>query len=174
MELRKRHPRRRTDDVLWSLGTEVLMRFVTVLTLLALALVAPAGRVQAKTVRSPKAASKTPASKKPTSEQIVAAFQTFCQEWMQKLAVREHDNIANIKWHTGPDGVQGEYVGYTQDHTCVVKNEDKDPVGKIAYQEVRYEKRGATIAEAEKNLPHPLETTAVTELFRYEGGKWIY
>jgi len=150
------------------------MRFVTTLTLLALALVAPAGMVQAKTVKNHKAASEKEASEKPTPEQITEAFQTFCQEWMEKLAVREHDNIANIKWNTNPDGVQGEYVGYSQDHTCVVKNEDKDPVGKIAYQEVRYEKRGTTIAEAEKSPPHPVETTAVTELFRFEKGKWIY
>lgn len=150
------------------------MRFVIILTLLALGLVAPAGMVQAKTVKTPNAASKQATSEKPTPEQIAAAFQTFCQEWMQKLAVREHDNVANIKWITKPDGVQGEYVGYTQDHTCTVKNEDADPVGKIAYQEVRYEKRGTTIAEAENSPPHPVETTAVTELFRFEKGKWIY
>jgi hypothetical protein len=152
---------------------EVVMRLVAILTLFALALVAPAGTARAKTVKNRKAASKQQASK-PTPEQIAEAFQTFCQEWMQKLAVREHDNIANIKWGTKPDGVHGEYVGYTQDHTCMVKGEDGDPVGEIAYQEVRYEKRGPTIAEAEKSPPYPMETTAVTELFRFEKGKWIY
>ena len=150
------------------------MRFVTILTLLAFAFVAPAGMVQAKTVKNHKAASNKQASKKATPEQIAEAFQTFCQEWMQKLAVREHDNIANIKWDTEPDGVHGEYVGYTQDHTCTVKDEYRQPVGKIAYQEVRYEKRGGTVGEAEKSPPHPVETTAVTELFRFEKGKWIY
>jgi hypothetical protein len=150
------------------------MRFVTVLVLLALAYAAPTAMVQAKTVKNHKAAAKKPTAKKPTPEEITAAFQTFCQEWMQKLAVREHDNIANIKWDTKPDGVHGEYVGYTQDHTCVVKNEDQEPVGKIAYQEVRYEKRGTTIAEAEQSSPHPVETTAVTELFRFDKDKWIY
>jgi len=150
------------------------MRFVTIVILFALAFAATTGMVQAKTVKNHKAAAKKQTTKKPTPEQIDAAFQTFCQEWMQKLAVREHDNISNIKWNTKPDGVQGEYVGYTQDHTCVVKNEDADPVGKIAYQEVRYEKRGATIVEAEKSLPRPVEATAVTELFRFEKDKWIY
>ena len=150
------------------------MRFVAILALLALAFVIPTALVQAKTVKGHKAAAQKQTSKKATPEQVTEAFQTFCQEWMQKLAVRERDNIANIKWNTKPDGVQGEYVGYTQDHTCVVKNEDADPVGKIAYEEVRYEKRGATVAEAEKSPPHPVETTAVTELFHFENGKWIY
>jgi len=150
------------------------MRSVAIVALFALAFVIPTGMVQAKTVKNNKTAAKKQTSKKATPEQVTEAFQTFCQEWMQKLAVRERDNIANIKWNTKPDGVQGEYVGYTQDHTCVVKNEDTDPVGKIAYQEVRYEKRGATVAEAEKSPPHALETTAVTELFHFENGKWIY
>jgi hypothetical protein len=150
------------------------MRLVTILALFVLAFVIPIGRVQAEAVKHHKAASNKQTSKKATPEQVTGAFQTFCQEWMQKLAVRERDNIAHIKWSTKPDGVQGEYVGYTQDHTCVVKNEDTDPVGEIAYQEVRYEKRGATVAEAEQNPPRPVETTAVTELFHFEKGKWVY
>jgi hypothetical protein len=150
------------------------MRLVAILTLFALAFVIPTGTAQAEAAKKHKAASNKETSKKATPEQVTEAFQTFCQEWMQKLAVRERDNIANIKWNTKPDGVQGEYVGYTQDHTCVVKNEDTDPVGEIAYQEVRYEKRGATVAEAEQSPPHPVETTAVTELFHFEKGKWAY
>jgi len=150
------------------------MRFVAILTLLAFVLGAPAGMVQARTVKNHKAAATRQTEKKSTPEQITAAFQTFCQEWMQKLAVREHDNIANIKWETKPDGVHGEYVGYPQDHTCVVKNQDTEPVGKIAYQEVRYEKYGTTIAEAKNNPPRAIEATAVTELFRFEKDKWIY
>jgi hypothetical protein len=150
------------------------MRLVTVLILLAFAFAPPTGVAQGKMAKKHKAAAKKVTTSKLTPEQIVAAFQTFCQEWMQKLAAREHDNIANIKWNTRPDSVQGEYVGYTQDHTCTVKNEDTAPVGKIAYQEVRYEKRGATVAEAKNSPPHPVESTAVTELFRFEKDKWVY
>jgi hypothetical protein len=151
------------------------MRFSTLMTLLALALLAPSGTVQAKEAKAHKAAAAKPrASKKPAPEKVAQEFQTFCQEWMQKLAARERDNIKNIKWNTTPEGVKGEYVGYTQEHTCIVKDEYQEPVGEIIYQEVRYERRGATVAEAGNNPPRPLEVTAVTEIFRYEKGKWIY
>jgi hypothetical protein len=48
------------------------------------------------------------------------------------------------------------------------------PIGKITYLEVRYEKRGTTREEAEGNPAKPLETTEVTEIFRYAKGQWIY
>jgi hypothetical protein len=151
------------------------MRFSTMVTLLALALLVSSGTVRAQKAPARKAASAKPhAATKPSPEEVTQAFQTFCQEWMQKLEAREHDNIKNIKWNTTSEGVQGEYVGYTREHTCIVKDEYKEPVGEIIYQEVRYERRGATIAEAGNNPPRPLETTAVTEIFRYENGKWIY
>lgn len=149
------------------------MRVVTIVTLLALALVGPT-MVQAKTAKARRTAGKRPATKAVSPEKINQQFETFCQEWMQKLAAREHDNLSKIKWNSNSGGVEGEYVGYTQDHTCTVKGDDSAPVGKIAYQEVRYAKRGATIADAEKSPPQAMETTAVTELFRYEKGKWIY
>ena len=151
------------------------MRFSTMVTLLVFTLLSSLGSVQAQQAQARKAASPRPhASKKPSPEEIAQAFQTFCQEWMQKLEVRERDNISNIKWNTTPEGVQGEYVGYTREHSCIVKDEYKQPVGEIIYQEVRYERRGATIAEAGNNPPRPLEVTAVTEIFRYENGKWVY
>lgn len=151
------------------------MRFSTLVMLLVFALLAPSGSVQAQKAKARKAASAKPhASKKSAPEEVAQEFQTFCQEWMEKLEARERDNIKNIKWNTTSEGVQGEYVGYTREHTCIVKDEYKEPVGEVIYQEVRYERRGATIAEAGKNPPRPLETIAVTEIFRYENGKWIY
>jgi len=151
------------------------MRFSTLVMLLVFALLAPSESVQAQEAKARKAASARPhASKKPAPEEVAQAFQTFCQEWMQKLEARERDNISNIKWNTTSEDVQGEYIGYTREHTCIVKDEYKQPVGEVIYQEVRYERRGVTIAEAGKNPPRPLEAIAVTEIFRYENGKWIY
>ncbi|MFI5398519.1 MAG: hypothetical protein ACHQ9S_23560 [Candidatus Binatia bacterium] len=129
---------------------------------------------QAESVKVHKAAAHKQAVHKPSLEEVQQAFDVFCQEWMQKLAVREHDNIVHIHWDTKPDGVEGEYVGYTPDHTCVVKDGSIAPVGKIAYQEVRYAKRGKTVEEAQESPARPLETTAVTEIFRHDGVKWIY
>jgi hypothetical protein len=105
---------------------------------------------------------------------VASAFDNFCAEWMQKLEAREEANVSHIKWEPNGAGVQGAYVGYTQEHTCTLKDGQKVPVGKIMYQEVRYLKRGPTITEAQQSIPHPVETTAVTEIFGYDHGKWVY
>jgi hypothetical protein len=109
-----------------------------------------------------------------TPEEIHKAFDVFCDEWMQKLVARENDNVAHINWNTSSDGVEGEYVGYTSDHTCVVKDGSAVPVGKITYLEVLYAKRGKTIEEARQSPAQAVETTGVTEIFRYDRTKWIY
>ena len=110
------------------------------------------------------------------AEDPATAFEGFCSEWMQKLEEREQANVSHIKWESNADGVvQGLYVGYTHEHTCVTKDGTGSvPVGKISYREVRYEKRGGSIQEAEHSAPKPIEITEVTEIFRYSKGKWVY
>jgi hypothetical protein len=107
------------------------------------------------------------------SETPIGSFQTFCDGWMEKLRDRELDHLANIKWQTSAEGVQGTYVGYSEDYTCTVST-DGPPVGRVEYREVRYEKRGITIAEAEQSSPQPVEICITTELFGYTKGKWQY
>lgn len=114
------------------------------------------------------------AAQEPPPEEVHKAFDVFCDQWMQKLAARESDNVAHISWNTGPDGVEGEYVGYTSEHSCVVKDGSAVPVGKITYLEIRYAKRGRTLDEARQNPAQAVETTGVTEIFRYDRNKWIY
>ena len=109
-----------------------------------------------------------------TAGDVASQFDLFCTEWMGKLAARQEHNIAHIKWDTKPDGVKGEYVGYTTEHTCTLKNETQVPIGKIVYREIVFQKAGGTISEAEKSEAHAIETTEVTEIFRYAGGKWVY
>jgi hypothetical protein len=104
-----------------------------------------------------------------------SAFPKFCEEWMEKLDARERANVSHIKWEQRADGVLGTYVGYSREHTCELKEgTHSTPVGTITYRELRYEKRGNTQAEAEHSVANPIETTEVTEIFRYDKGKWIY
>ncbi|GBD26412.1 hypothetical protein HRbin30_01744 [bacterium HR30] len=103
------------------------------------------------------------------------SFPQFCEEWMQKLAEREKRNRSLIDWREEQGEVRGTYVGYSNQHQCIYKETpDSTPLGKITYLEVRYEKRGSTREEAERNPPRALETTEVTEIFRYAKGKWQY
>lgn len=106
---------------------------------------------------------------------VASAFEGFCTEWMHKLEAREEANVTHIKWESDSDGVHGAYVGYTHEHTCTMKSgTGAVPVGKIIYREIQYEKRGSSITQAEQSPSHPVETTEVTEIFRYDKGKWIY
>jgi hypothetical protein len=122
----------------------------------------------------PKKAAKKAAPAESAAD-VETKFNAFCEEWMGKLAARERDNVGSIQWETRADGVIGDYTAYSTEHTCVLKSGTGDvPVGKITYREYRYEKRGASIPEAKSSPPHPVETTEVTEIFRYSAGQWIY
>jgi len=102
-----------------------------------------------------------------------ASFTAFCVAWMEKLAVRERENLARIEWRTTTDGVQGEYVGYSKEHRCEWKP-GPVPIGKVTYREVRYRKRGDSVAAARASAPEVVEVTEVTEIFRFQDGKWVY
>ena len=125
-------------------------------------------------VKIAKAAAAKGTAPQASTEDLQKAFDAFCAEWMQKLAAREHDNLAHITWNTSADGVEGEYVGYTRDHSCLVKASGSAPVGQMNYFEVRYTKRGRTIEEARQSTAEPVEKTSVTELFGYAKNKWVY
>ncbi len=106
---------------------------------------------------------------------IERQLDAFCAKWMDFLALRERDNRAAIDWQTGPDGVQGEFVGYSREHDCLLKDGTaKVPVGTIKYHEYRYMHVGASAAEALAGTPRIVEATEVLEIFRYSGGKWVY
>jgi hypothetical protein len=109
------------------------------------------------------------------AEDAKSLWPTFCEEWMQKLQAREIRNVSLIKWEDGSDAILGTYVGYSSQHECILKNDTGPaPIGKITYLEVRYEKRGTTKEEAEHSRAHAVETTEVTEIFRFSKGAWIY
>ena len=109
------------------------------------------------------------------AEDPADSFPQFCDEWIEKLAARERDNVAHIKWESDGNVVKGDYVGYTREHTCVTKmGTQSTPVGKIIYREIKYQKLGPTVEEAEHTAARAVETTEITEIFRYAGGKWIY
>jgi hypothetical protein len=108
---------------------------------------------------------------------VATKFDSFCAEWMKKLEVRERDNRAAIHWQAGTDGVQADFVGYSHEHRCQLKpgnGPGSTPIGKIIYMELVYRQAGKSTAEALKVAPRAVDTTEVTEIFRYSGGKWVY
>jgi hypothetical protein len=147
---------------------------IALLSILILAALSPVARQAPATTKAApaKQAAKTSRAQKTTPANFVASFQTFCEDWMHKLHAREVDNVTHIKWESNADGTRGTYVGYSQDHKCEVKEDAK--IGRVDYREFTYEKRGSTIAEAEKSAPRPVEVYDATEIFHCEKGKWDY
>jgi len=145
------------------------------LVIVVAALAAATTSVEAQSGKGKKSAANSPPAETAASPDVEEKFKSFCEEWMGKLAAREQDNAGNIQWETRADGVIGAYTAYSKEHTCVLKDGTGSvPVGKITYREYRYEKRGGSIPEAKASQPLPVETTEVTEIFRYSGGKWLY
>jgi hypothetical protein len=148
---------------------------VALATFLAIGVVVPVAqpvRAATASAAAKRAAAKTSHAEKTTSANFAASFQTFCEEWMQKLHARERDNVSHIKWESTAEGARGTYVGYSQEHKCELKENTK--VGRVDYQEFTYEKRGSSVAEAQTSTPHPVEVYDATEIFHFENGKWSY
>jgi hypothetical protein len=113
----------------------------------------------------------------PPKDEPAAKFEKFCSEWMHKLEVRERDNVKQIRWVKNGSGVEGEYVGYSSEHTCQLKQPNGSKgatVGEIIYREIRYQKKGPSPDAAAAASPRAIEATEVTEIFRYGKGKWEY
>lgn len=160
-----------------------------VCALMAICLAGPVAQAQQKKPAAKKAAPKKAAPKKASAsakkaeqgkalqEKAAGAFNAFCAEWMNKLAARERDNKKLIKWQTGASGTQGEYIGYSPEHTCQIKDQtdpNSVPIGTITYRELRYQQSGASQPEAQSSEPRVIEIVEVIEIFRFTNGKWVY
>jgi len=112
----------------------------------------------------------------PSDEQIAEQLKAFCVKWMGFLETRERDNRKGIKWEKQPSGVTGHFVGYSKDYDCVMKERSSNgtPVATIVYKELVYEKTGASQGEADQAEAKVVDTTEVTEIFRYAKGEWVY
>lgn len=135
--------------------------------LLALAAV-PAGAQEKKPVE--------PASASAADQKIAADLTAFCKKWMGFLETRERDNKRGVKWQPGGEGVKGQYIGYSSEYDCTMKERSSNgtPVATIVYREYLYEASGATQDIATTVKPTIVEATEVTEIFRYTKGAWVY
>src|SRR5205085_6122881 len=130
-------------------------------------------RGAAKGASATRAKTTTPAET--VSGPEVRNFQTFCDEWMQKLRDRETYNTSHIAWDARDGRVRGEYVGYDTKCTCIAREEPgRDPIGKITYRETRYRREGANEAAALAAPGTVVEQSDVTEIFRFAKGRWQY
>lgn len=104
----------------------------------------------------------------PDAERVKASFDSFATEWMERMQRVEDENRASPKLDTGTP----TYRGYGDDFRVEIKPTGYAPapyVGVLRYEERMYGCRdsGATECRVTSRMP-------VTELFRYQDGRWVY
>ena len=104
------------------------------------------------------------------------SFDSFCAEWMGKLAVREQQNMQKIQYTPEGGRVVGSYKGYDKvPIRCQSRAKAGAPgVGTLVYNEVHYQKVGPTVEGAKTSQPMVVEKVEVMEIFRFDGQKWKY
>ena len=104
------------------------------------------------------------------------SFDSFCAEWMGKLAAREQQNLKKMEYTPKAGRVVGSYTGYEKVPVrCQSRAKPGAPgVGTLVYHEVHYQKAGPTVEGAKSSAPEVVEKVEVMEIFRFDGKKWKY
>jgi hypothetical protein len=111
------------------------------------------------------ASASEPASIAPSDPALAkaeASFQSFATEWMRKMAAAEA--------HEKAKAAGGSYRGYDDAFKIELKptgSSSAPYVGLLRYQEHQ-------CAAGSGSTCKVTSTTAVTEIFRFQGGRWVY
>jgi len=108
--------------------------------------------------------------------QAAQSFDSFCSEWMSKLAAREEQNLATVQYTPENGHVVGKYTGYDKSPTkCQSRAKAGAPgVGTLVYNELHFQKSGDSVDAAKKSSPQVVEKVEVMEIFRFDGSAWKY
>jgi hypothetical protein len=99
-------------------------------------------------------------------------FQQFAKTWMAKVQKLQTQDRGKPNLHAGAGGAQASYRGYSDDFTTELRptgHPSAPYVGLLRYTELMYScpSAGATDCTVASRVP-------VTEIFRYENGRWSY
>lgn len=102
-------------------------------------------------------------------------FPTFCKDWERKLRDRQANNESHITWQEKNGWETGSYTGYGPIQKCEChQSSDGYSIGKVTYDELQYYVTGKTPDEAKHAAPRVTDSTATTELFRWDKDAWFY
>lgn len=104
----------------------------------------------------------------PAHQRAERSFNEFAKTWMQKMERVETQNRARPKVAAGV----ASYRGYADDFQIELKptgSKTAPWVGILRYNEMLF-----TCADQLARSCSPSKTTRVTEIFRFQGGKWVY
>jgi hypothetical protein len=104
-----------------------------------------------------------------------AEFPSFCKDWEHKLHEREVNNLDHLNWQEKDGYETATYTGYGPVQKCEChQSTDGFSIGKVTYDEFQYYLVGKTPDEAKHAKPKVTDSTATTELFRWDKNKWFY
>ena len=105
-------------------------------------------------------------------ERARTSFSEFARSWMTKMAENEAQNRKNPTVQPGSNENMVTYRGFGEDFTEELRptgHPSAPFVGILRYNEQVYSCNGADASKCSVASSLP-----VTEIFRYQGGRWIY
>lgn len=120
----------------------------------------------------PAAAWATPPAAIPnSSNEARSSFQRFAKGWMERMQKLEVRNRRNPTLRTG-SVARASYRGYGDDFSIELKPTGHPQAPYVGI--LRYEERLYTCSDRKASRCSIASTTPVTEIFRFQGGRWIY
>lgn len=101
-----------------------------------------------------------------------SSFSSFAEEWMAKMRTTEAENRKNPTVQPGPSHNLVTYRGFGDDFTVELRptGHPSSPfIGILRYSERIYSCREMTSGNCTV-----ASTVPVTEIFRFQGGSWVY
>jgi hypothetical protein len=123
-------------------------------------------------VASPSIADSVAAIPDSADERAESSFSDFARSWMAKMEDNEAQNRKNSTVQPGPSQNLITYRGFGEDFTVELRptgHPSAPFVGILRYNEEVYSCDGADASRCSVASSLP-----VTEIFRYQGGRWIY
>jgi hypothetical protein len=108
----------------------------------------------------------------PAHQRAERSFDEFAKGWMQKMARLESQNRAKPTLASQSGAMVASYRGYDDDYVVELKPTGSSTapwVGILRYHELTY-----TCADKSTASCAPSKKMRVTEIFRFQGGKWVY
>jgi hypothetical protein len=139
---------------------------------LSLALAPAAVAESPAAAKGPKAAAKAPAASPAEREKAAAAFDAFASQWMDKMQRVEADNRRQPSVTRGGSGPQVSYRGYTDDFRVELRPTGYPGAPFVGL--IRYGEQLFTCSDPGATRCGVAYTTPVTEIFRFQDGRWIY
>lgn len=108
----------------------------------------------------------------PAQARAERSFNDFASTWMQKMERIETANRAKPKLESVGGTTVASYRGYDEDFEIELKptgSKSAPWVGILRYHELQF-----SCADSAARSCSPSKKVRVTEIFRFQGGKWVY